>query len=246
MGGDAVIPQFVGFRCSECQGRSIATGICLSGLLVFRLPAVHIPSSCVSRSGTEQGQRGSADEDGKSRVGRVERWQTGLLTRRSARLPASISKPEQKERLMKLLSVILSMVISAGCQLTAPSPASDVADARTLSAEEAVLRTDKDSYAAGEPLRLVLNNTGTDPQGGNLCMSTLQRRDGQQWVDVPNPSDEACTAELLVAFPGAQLSHDFRLRPTLPAGEYRFRTMVENTTTNQTGAVFSNPFQMRG
>jgi hypothetical protein len=108
-----------------------------------------------------------------------------------------------------------------------------------------MLRTERESYSAGEPVRLILDNQGQDPLGGNLCMSALERRAEQQWTEVPAPSDEVCTAELRIVAPGGQLAHEFRLRDDLPPGEYRFRTRLENIATNVDTVEVSNPFQLR-
>jgi hypothetical protein len=108
-----------------------------------------------------------------------------------------------------------------------------------------MLTTERESYAAGEPIRLILDNQSDDPLGANLCMATLERREEQRWVAVPAPSDEVCTAELRVVFAGGQLSHEFRFREDLASGEYRFRTRVENSTTNVDTDEVSNSFQLR-
>lgn len=146
---------------------------------------------------------------------------------------------------MKRQIIVLLTVVFGACQTSAPPPAERGVEGTRVAAEEGMLRTERESYAAGEPVRLVLDNQSGDPLGGNLCMSALERREDQQWVDVPGPSDEVCTGELRVVAPGGQLSHEFRFRQDLPPGEYRFRTRVENIATNVDTHEVSNPFQLQ-
>jgi uncharacterized protein YfaS (alpha-2-macroglobulin family) len=161
-------------------------------------------------------------------------------TPRGSARRAPAGRPELEHAARILILMVLAL---ASCQSVGPD--SEASIETTISNTGLVLETDRGSYAAGERIRLILNNRGAGAIGSNLCMSALERRDGQQWVVVPPPADETCTGDLPVAFPGGQLSYEFRLRPEMAAGEYRFRSRVEDAATGMDRDVVSNSFQVR-
>jgi hypothetical protein len=140
-----------------------------------------------------------------------------------------------------VLLAMLALAISA-CQPGAPLPAADPA---RQAAEGLVLRTDRQSYSAGERVELTLRNETGEPLGVNLCLSTLEQRRNGEWADAPRQLEEVCTALLQLLEPGQTASHSFRLVPGLAAGEYRFRTRIEKMHTGATDHYASDAFQLR-
>jgi len=146
---------------------------------------------------------------------------------------------------MRWIFVTLAAVAAAACQISVPPGTAGGADGARVPAGGAVLTTERDSYTVGQPIRLTLHNRTAGPLGVNVCISALERRQGQQWTEVPEATDEICPAVLRMLEPGGTDSHEFRLRGDLPAGEYRFRTRVERMDGGADERVASEPFQLR-
>jgi hypothetical protein len=141
---------------------------------------------------------------------------------------------------------LLMLFAVATCQPTAPRAPDEPAPEQTAATREGiVLTTDRQTYAPGQTLRLILRNETQHPLGYNLCLSTLERREGEQWVAVPPDPDEICTTHLAVLLPGGETHYDFTLAAALPAGQFRYRTSIENMGTNQTAPHTSPPFQVQ-
>ncbi len=141
--------------------------------------------------------------------------------------------------------MLLTLAV-ATCQPTGPHPQDEPAGERTASPQEGVvLTTNRQSYSTGEQVRLTLRNESRQPLGFNLCMSTLERRQGEEWVPVPADPTEVCPAILGLLPAGESTHHTFTLDRDLPAGEYRFRTELEHMDTGARGAYVSSTFQLR-
>lgn len=112
----------------------------------------------------------------------------------------------------------LCVLLTTGCAMD-PTPDDEATFAQ--------LRVDRDPVPAGEDLTLTLTNRSEEWLGYNLCVATLERRDGDAWVPAEEQPTEICTMELRTLQPEA--SDDFRhtIPPALAAGEYRMRTNVE-------------------
>lgn len=91
----------------------------------------------------------------------------------------------------------------------------------------ALLQVDPDPVGAGQDLTLTLTNRSAEAMGYNLCVATLDRRDGDIWVEAPEQPTEICTMELRVLMAEGSDSFRHTIPATLPAGEYRMRTNVE-------------------
>jgi hypothetical protein len=77
----------------------------------------------------------------------------------------------------------------------------------------------------GDGFLLTLENRSADRVGYNLCVSTLERRSGEQWEEfLPSP---ICTMELRSLGPGQRATFPRQIEESLPAGKYRFVTGVE-------------------
>lgn len=114
-------------------------------------------------------------------------------------------------------------------------------------AGEAVLETDRETYAPGEQVSLRLGNESIQPLGYNLCFSALQRREGQDWVAAPRPSTsprELCSAPQYRMMSGESDSFLKTLDASLPEGEYRYRTDVEWTWNDERMELVSNSFRV--
>ena len=83
-----------------------------------------------------------------------------------------------------------------------------------------------------------LRNDSQRALGYNLCTSSLERRIGQAWQQVP--SQRICTMELRSLTPGEEARYSIALTG-LPPGEYRATTRVEGLPA----AVTTEPFQLR-
>jgi hypothetical protein len=135
---------------------------------------------------------------------------------------------------------ILLFLVALGCQqATAPSDR----DAGLGAGDpERVLATEKESYPAGATASLRLTNPFRHALGYNLCHSLLERQSSGAWRTAEFENDRVCTMELRILQPGGTATYDLPLSPRLPAGDYRFRTSVENMSTGTREQVVSNTF----
>jgi hypothetical protein len=112
-------------------------------------------------------------------------------------------------------------------------------------APQAVLETDRETYAPGEELSLRLGNESLQALGYNLCFSTLQRREGEAWEAAPRPDTrEICQASQFSLGPGDSTSARRTLDASLPEGEYRYLTNVEWMWDEERMEVVSNSFRV--
>ncbi len=107
-----------------------------------------------------------------------------------------------------------------------------------------MLTTDRPTYSRSQDLRLTLTNETQEALGTNLCISTLERRQGEQWIAVPGFPPDPCPAILRIVAPGQSASQLFRLDGTLATGQYRLVTRVEFTEAGEDRRVASNTFQL--
>jgi hypothetical protein len=110
---------------------------------------------------------------------------------------------------------------------------------------DAVLETDRETYAPGAELSLRLGNESLQALGYNLCFSTLQRHEGADWTAVPRPDTrEFCQASQAGLEPGESTSYLRTLDASLPEGEYRYLTSVEWRWNGERMDVVSNTFRV--
>lgn len=145
---------------------------------------------------------------------------------------------------MRGLAALLILVATAACQhATAPADADPRLGAAAASG---ALTTDRQSYAAGATGSLRLSNRYPHALGYNLCHSVLERRVGDQWRTAEGEDQRVCTMELRILEAAGTASYSFALASSLPAGEYRFRTQVENMSTGAREPLVSNTFRVTG
>lgn len=98
------------------------------------------------------------------------------------------------------------------------------------------------SYAPGDTVAARLVNESDLALGYNLCLASLERREGAGWTVVDEPLI-ICTAELRTLEPGASVPYRRALSAGLEGGVYRLRTRVELPLTGGPQvAVGSAPF----
>jgi len=83
-------------------------------------------------------------------------------------------------------------------------------------------RVPQDTYLSGEFVNVTVSNlsdvTLYYPDG--FCKTALQRRDGKEWMTLPNPS-KACSVTLGFLDPGQTVVHQYRLPKGVTGGIYR-------------------------
>jgi hypothetical protein len=112
---------------------------------------------------------------------------------------------------------------------------------------DAVLETDRETYSPGAELTLRLGNESYQALGYNLCFSTLQRREGEDWAAVPRPATSPrviCAAYQATLEPGESTSSLRTLDASLPEGEYRYLTDVDWRWNGERMDVVSNSFRV--
>lgn len=141
---------------------------------------------------------------------------------------------------MRTAVILLLLLAANACQLAGPLAPSGSRD--DGGASDRVLSTERSTYVAGTQAVILLTNRFEYSVGYNLCFSVLERRVNGQWITAESQRERVCTAELRLLAPGKTDSYTFRLDPGLPAGEYRFRTTLENMSSGARAAVVSNSF----
>ncbi|HUP63991.1 MAG TPA: hypothetical protein VM557_01755 [Thermoanaerobaculia bacterium] len=76
-----------------------------------------------------------------------------------------------------------------------------------------------------ESVRLTLTNHSNDAVGYNLCTSSVVRRSGNSWIEVPTRL--ICTMEFRTLRPGQTDSFPYPVPEGLPSGEYAWRNNIE-------------------
>jgi hypothetical protein len=80
----------------------------------------------------------------------------------------------------------------------------------------------QDTFVSGEPVNVTIANlsevTLFYPDG--FCKTRLQRKDGTQWMTVPDPS-VGCPIQLGFLEPGQTVVHQYRLPEGVAVGTYR-------------------------
>jgi hypothetical protein len=142
-----------------------------------------------------------------------------------------------------IFAVFFALVVTTCQPGTAPRTSGGAEGAR-MAVEGVVLTTDRQAYAAADPVRLTLRNEAGEQLGINLCLSTLEVRQGTQWVRAPQQSEDICTSILRILEPGESDSETVQLPPALPPGEYRFSTEVERIGTGQRRPHGTNAFRV--
>jgi hypothetical protein len=148
-----------------------------------------------------------------------------------------------KTLLMPMLAVVA--LAAFACQ-PPPGEPSPVEPPREGGEPEGLLTTDRGTYSPGDTATLRLRNVLGHEIGYNLCFSSLERLADGAWRDSEVQDDRVCTAELRLLPPGEIATFDGAAIPSgLPAGEYRFRTRVEDMSGGSDMQARSNPFSVR-
>ena len=107
---------------------------------------------------------------------------------------------------------------------------------------------DQQTYKAGAAVELRLQNHSNTAYGYNACLRTVQRRDGEQWANVPEPP-MTCTMQLNVLPAKGSATARTQLPDSLGTGEYRvaLRMTAEGNEADNAAAVeaASNTFRVQ-
>lgn len=155
-------------------------------------------------------------------------------SRRGA-VPARCARPARSARYASVAALLLvaacassrpadgadtGAATSTAGAATTPSGAQQPAGTDTARATGVTIELDRASYEAGATVTLRLTNRSGASLGYNACTRTVERRDGAQWVAVPEP-ERICTRELRLLGAGETATEQTDLPRPLPAGEYR-------------------------
>ncbi len=149
----------------------------------------------------------------------------------------------------KSLPVLLFLGATVACaeSATQPPPVQEP-DFRLgnalASGGEVTLRAEAESWTAGAPVALILENNGAETVGFNLCVHAVERRSGDQWEMLDD--ERACTLQLFLLSSGESHRYDTHLHSALSAGEYRFRTILFRLEQDDVRDVVSASFQVGG
>jgi len=143
---------------------------------------------------------------------------------------------------MKFPAIVFAAFLAACAPLTSTPPAE--APAGTPAESAATSPVGGVHFAAErvspEVIRLSLDNGASQSIGYNLCSSSLERRTGSTWSNVP--TGEVCTMQQLTLNPGADATFQKDLPANLGAGEYRYVTSIESPIGTAPKRVATAPF----
>lgn len=141
----------------------------------------------------------------------------------------------------KIFILMLGLAALAACkQSTDVEPEAEVQAIAAALRVTTAFSTDRTHYQPADTVSLRLENTTNREIGYNLCSSTLQIEQGDDWRDIP--SLKVCTAAL---YPLAPQQHDiepYALDDTLAAGTYRFMSKIYLLESRANSKIYSNSF----
>ena len=143
---------------------------------------------------------------------------------------------------MRGFIALVLTVVAASC--AAESTPTELDPILGTAGSEAVLSTDRESYAAGETVVIRLKNVFEHSLGYNLCTSMMEQRAGGGWRPAEFGNGRICTMELRILEPGRTATFGVQLDAETPAGEYRFRTRIENMRNGSGEQAATNPFRV--
>ena len=100
-----------------------------------------------------------------------------------------------------------------------------------------------DEVAAGDSIRLELENDTRGTVSYNLCASVLEMESGGEWREMP--ADRVCTRELRILGPDEEARFRLQLPADLAEGRYRFTTGVQLEEGNRGVQLPSETFRVR-
>ena len=118
--------------------------------------------------------------------------------------------------LRRMLLVMGAMALAACTSLFDPDPRVDGVS----------FAVERSSYAPGDTVAARLVNESDLAVGYNLCLASLERREGAGWL-VVDEQLVICTADLRTLEPGESVPYRRGLSAGLESGVYRLRTRVE-------------------
>jgi hypothetical protein len=126
-------------------------------------------------------------------------------------------------------------------KLDASAIVADTSDAVAVTVEQ-------QTYKPGAIVELRLQNRTNTAYGYNACQRTVQRKDGAQWVNVPEPG-MMCTMQIDLLPAKGNATARTQLPDSLRAGEYRLelRLMPQGNEAGGAAAVeaASNAFRVQ-
>jgi hypothetical protein len=114
---------------------------------------------------------------------------------------------------------------------------------------DVTISLDRTSYSAGSRVEMRLTNHTNAALGFNPCSRSIERREGNAWVTVPEPG-RVCTMELWLLRPHESRAGTTELRASLTRGTYRLALMLTREdaappTTSPAIRAVSAPFQVQ-
>jgi hypothetical protein len=154
-------------------------------------------------------------------------------------------------RMFSLRAVMLLSTMAFACQPMPPR--SDETGPPAAPESGVTIALDRTSYAAGSRVEMRVTNHTNATLGFNPCSRSVERRQGDAWITVPEPG-RVCTMELWLLSPHGSRTGTTEIPPSLARGSYRLALTLtrENTaegggaprTPSATVRAVSEPFQV--
>jgi hypothetical protein len=99
---------------------------------------------------------------------------------------------------------------------------------------------DRSSYTAGSRVEMRITNHTGGTLGFNACTRSIERRQGDTWVTVPEPG-RVCTMQISLLSPHSSRTDTTELPASLTRGTYRLALMLVRENTAQGGEAPRTP-----
>ena len=145
---------------------------------------------------------------------------------------------------MRSVGAFASMMAIA-CQ---PLPARSDTGAPAPGESDVTISLDRTRYSAGGRVEMRLTNHTNATLGFNACTRSVERREGNAWVSVPEPG-RVCTMQIWLLRPHESRAATTELPASLTRGTYRLALMLTREdaaqpTTSPAIRAVSGPFQV--
>ena len=135
---------------------------------------------------------------------------------------------------------IVGLVTMSGCEQPGPVLGGGPSGPKSIEEVE-MLRTDRANYERAGPITLRFTNRLNVAFGYNLCLSRLERRNGDgDWVGARSSLTDGCIAEQRTLRPGQSVTYSFKIEGQ--AGTFRVANDLGQMGGISRVVAISNPF----
>jgi hypothetical protein len=141
-------------------------------------------------------------------------------------------------RTLNRRQLILVSLLTLACRPVPPR--SDETTAPITPESGVTITLDRARYSQGSRVEMRVTNHTSDTVGFNPCTRSVERRQGDGWVTVPEP-DRVCTMQIWLLSPHDSRAGTTELPGSLARGTYRLSLILTREKTAQSGGAPPTP-----